>query len=140
MSKIRRRTLVLMWVLAALGAMVGAAPALANNVPNEANWHIHDGSATGTGTHHKGLVFFPALFSDAGLGTYGTEASGGYVICPNATDKGLLPNGANGRVHAAGICMNELYVIQIRLGTDAPAGWSSLSFGGSVWYYRVTGR
>jgi len=128
-------------LILALGLLALATPALAHEVPNESGWHIHDGQ-TGAGAHHKGVVFFPQLFADAELGTYGSSASGGYLTCPNATDKGLLPSAGKSQsgVHAVGICMNELYIVHLHSGVAAPAGWDSISFGGNVYHYRVTAR
>jgi hypothetical protein len=121
-----------------LGSGVSAlgATALAHEVPNEANWHIHDGTGPGpsAGSHHAGLAFFPALFAQEGL-VYGT-AEAPYVRCPNATDKGLLPHGAQGAVTAAGVCMSDKFVLHLRSGTDAPEGWSTLA--GTTLHYRLT--
>jgi hypothetical protein len=129
-------------IILALSALVVASPALAHDVPNTTAWHTHDG-VTGAGSHHKGVVFFPALFTQAGLGTYGSAESGGYVDCPNATDKGLLPSAGTSStpIHAAGVCMNDLYVIHLKSGASAPSGWSSVTFtNGFTYHYRVTPR
>ena len=71
----------------AFGATGMGSNALADQVPNEQNWHIHDGTGAGplAGDHHAGLGFWPRLFSQEGL-LYGTAAAP-YVMCPNATDK-----------------------------------------------------
>ena len=127
-------------VMLALATVALGGPALAHDVPNEAGWHTHDG-VTGS-PHHKPVVFFPALFTAAGLGTYGSAASGGYLDCPNATDKGLLPGFGQSQsgVHAVGICMNDLYIIHLHSGVAAPAGWDFVDFGGNRYWYRVTAR
>jgi hypothetical protein len=120
------------------GVSALAAPALAHNVPNEANWHIHDGTGPGpsAGSHHAGLAFFPALFAQEGL-VYGS-AEAPYLQCPNATDKGLLPHGVHGSVTSAGVCMSDTFVLHLRSGTDAPEGWSTLA--GTTIHYRLTPR
>lgn len=128
-------------MLLALSMLALATPALAHDVPNDQGWHTHDG-LTGAGAHHKPLVFMPTLFADAALGTYGTAASGGYVDCPNATDKSLLPSSgqSNSGVLVAGVCMNDLYLIHLRSGVGVPPGWDSVSFGSNTYWYRVTPR
>ncbi len=128
-------------LILALGMLMLATPVLAHDVPNDTGWHTHDVAGPPSG-HHKPLVFFPALFTAEGLGTYGSEGSGGYLDCPNATDKGLLPSAGKSQsgVHAVGICMNELYIVHLHSGVAAPAGWDSISFGGNVYHYRVTAR
>lgn len=129
-------------MVVAFSALVLASPALAHDVPNTTAWHTHDG-VTGAGAHHKPVVFFPELFTQAGLGTYGLSESGGYLDCPNATDKGLLPSFGTSAttIHAVGVCMNELYVIHLMSGPSAPSGWSSLTFtNGFTYHYRVTPR
>jgi hypothetical protein len=94
----RFRTTVGALACLALGSGVSGlgASAFAHEVPNEANWHILDGTGPGpfAGSHHAPLAFFPALFAQEGL-VYGT-AEAPYVRCPNATNKGLLPHGAHG--------------------------------------------
>lgn len=121
----------------ALGVLAIAAPALGHGVPNNANWHTHDG---GAGAHHKPVVFFPDLFLQEGLGTYGVDVE--YVDCPNATDKGLLAPGGKGTVHVAGVCMNDEYVIHLISGVEAPEGWETITWGpNSVeFHYRLTPR
>lgn len=134
----RFRTTVGALACLALGSGVSGlgATALAHEVPNEANWHIHDGTGPGplAGSHHAPLAFFPALFAQEGL-VYGT-AEAPYVRCPNATDKGLLPHGAQGSVTAAGVCISDQFVLRLRSGTRAPAGWSTLA--GTTLHYKLT--
>jgi hypothetical protein len=135
------RKLSLSLVLA-FSALVVASPALAHDVPNTTAWHTHDG-VTGAGAHHKPVVFFPALFAAADLGTYGSAASGGYLDCPNATDKGLLPSfgTSSTTIHAVGVCMNDLYIIHLMSGPSAPADWPSVTFtNGFTYFYKVTPR
>jgi hypothetical protein len=114
-----------------------ATPALAHDVPNTTGWHTHDG-VLGDPAHHKPVLFFPALFAAEGLGVYGTDV--GFLDCPDATDKGLLPHGAQGTVHAAGMCMNDAYIVHLLSGVDAPRGWTTISFGGVDYHYRLTAR
>jgi hypothetical protein len=80
--------------------MIGSS-ALAHEVANEQNWHIHDGTVEVplADDHHAGLGFWP-LFSQEGL-VYGT-AEAPFVDCANATDKLFLPNDVHGAVDAAG--------------------------------------
>ena len=134
----RFRTTVGALACLALGSGVSGlgATAFAHEVPNEANWHIHDGTGPGplAGSHHAGLVFFPALFAQEGL-VYGT-AEAPYVRCPNATDKGLLPHGVHGSVTTAGVCMSDEFVLRLRSGTRAPTGWSTLE--GTTLHYKLT--
>jgi hypothetical protein len=115
--------------------------ALAHQVPNERNWHIHDGTGGGpaVGDHHAGLGFWPRLFSQEGL-VYGTTEAP-FVRCPNATDKVFLPNGVHGAVDGAGVCGNDLYVVHLLSGVDTPQGWSTLSFpNGTFLSYKLTPR
>lgn len=122
----------------ALSLLAIGSPALADDVPNDANWHIHDlplgSTPTGAHGHHKSVVFFPQLFAQEGL-VYGVNVD--YVICPNATDKGLLAPGGQG-VAAAGVCMNDDYVVHLRKGTEAPAGWDTVA--GTQFHYKLTPR
>lgn len=125
-------------VILALTLLALAAPAaLAHEVPNNTAWHTHD---DGGGGHHKGKIWFPTLFALAGLGTYGDASSGGYVDCPNATDKGLLPSDDTDQspVLAAGVCMNDLYVIHLRNGLPVPTGWTQVP--GTSFWFKVTPR
>ena len=132
----RSRITVLACVVLGSGISVLGGTAFAHGVPNEANWHIHDGTGPGplAGSHHAGLVFFPALFAQEGL-VYGT-AEAPYVRCPNATDKGLLPHGVHGSVTTAGVCISDEFVLRLRSGTRAPTGWSTLE--GTTLHYKLT--
>lgn len=121
----------------ALGVLAIAAPALAHDVPNNANWHTHDG-LSGADAHHKGLVFFPDLFEQEDLGEYGVDVA--YVDCPNATDKGLLAPGGKGTVRVAGVCMNDEYVIHLLSGIEAPEGWGTVTWNDVEFHYRLTPR
>lgn len=140
-SRLRRTVGVL--VCLALGFSVSAmgSAASAHEVPNETNWHIHDGTGGGplVGDHHAGLGFWPRLFAQEGL-VYGT-AEAPFVRCPNATDKVFLPNGVNGAVDGAGVCMSDVFLVHILSGVDTPTGWSALSFpNGTFLSYRLTSR
>jgi hypothetical protein len=124
-----------------LGALTMGSSALAHEVPNERNWHIHDGTGGGpsVGDHHAGLGFWPRLFSQEGL-MYGTPEAP-FVRCPNAADKVFLPNGVRGAVDAAGVCMNELFIVHLLSGVDTPEGWSTLTFpNGTFLSYKLTPR
>jgi hypothetical protein len=125
----------------ALGVTAMGSSALAHQVPNEKNWHIHDGTGAGplAGDHHAGLGFWPRLFTQEGL-VYGTEAAP-YVRCPNATDKVFLPNGVHGAVDGAGVCVSDAFIVHILSGVEPPAGWSTLAFpNGTFLSYRLTPR
>jgi len=134
------RRFVRFGMLAMAIALITASPVLAHGVPNEKNWHIHDGLGAGPGAtppnHHAGLAIFPALFLQEGL-VYGTSAAP-YVWCTNATDKGLLAPGGQGTVSAAGHCINDLFIVHLKRGAAAPAGWSTLIVDGDDFYYRLT--
>ncbi len=132
-----RRFLQLVMIAIAI-ALMTASPVLAHGVPNDKNWHIHDGTGPGpaAGDHHAGLVIFPALFAQEGL-TYGTPAAP-YVWCTNATDKGLLDPGGQGTVSAAGHCRSDVWIVHLLRGVEAPAGWSTLEIPGDDFHYRLT--
>src|SRR3954453_13146037 len=130
---------------------IGAAVALAAAVAGPAsadrgafnNWHVHDGG-TGTdesGLVHRGLALFPAILTGGDIPAYLRDPA----YCPDATDKFLLPNGANGEFPAAGICHTDAYVIHLRAipaGQPAPSGWlrSGFVIESAVVYYRLTSR
>jgi hypothetical protein len=122
-------------MIAAVLVLAGASPALAHGVPNEKNWHIHDGlgPGPGAGDHHAPLSIFPALFAQEGL-VYGTSEAP-FVWCTNATDKGLLAPGGQGTVLAAGHCKSDKYIVHILRGIDAPDGWSTV---GDGFHYMLT--
>ncbi len=101
-------------------------------------WHIHDGPTVPPDPQHKKVGFFATIL--------GSSATTDPARCPNATDKSLLPSGANGAVLRAGVCFTSVYVIQLRtvpLGVSGPDGWSFISGtdgGGYVTYYQLTPR
>lgn len=137
---VARTTLTALAVIG-VGALTIGSSALAHEVPNEQNWHIHDGTGGGplVGDHHAGLGFWPRLFAQDGL-VYGT-AEAPFVRCPNATDKVLLPNGVHGAVDGAGVCINEVFIVHLLSGVDTPEGWSTLTFpNGTFLSYRLTPR
>ena len=137
----RAAATVLSLAVIGVGALTVGSSAFAHEVPNERNWHVHDGTGRGplAGDHHAGLGFWPRLFAQEGL-IYGT-AQAPFVRCPNATDKVFLPNGAHGAVDGAGVCMNEVFIIHLLSGVDTPAGWSTLSFpNGTFLSYMLTPR
>ena len=132
---------VLIFLVISLGGLTMGSRALAHEVPNERNWHIHDGTGEGSlaGDHHAGLAFWPRLFAQEGF-VYGT-ADAPFVRCPNATDKVFLPNGVHGAVGGAGVCMNEMFILHLLSGVDTPQGWSTLNFpNGTFLSYRLTAR
>lgn len=131
------RKLIVSMIIALLTLAV-ASPVLAHGVPNEKNWHIHDGLGPGpaAGDHHAPLSIFPALFAQEGL-VYGTSDAP-YVWCTNATDKGLLDPGGQGTVSAAGHCISDEWIVHLLRGIEAPAGWETLPWPGDDFQYRLT--
>ena len=119
-------------------ALAGAAyAATAQDLPP--NWHVHDGQ-TQLGPAHKPVGFFPAI-----LGQSSSDYRLDPAICPNATDKALLPsNGSDNQPDRAGVCMTTTTVIHLRsipVGDPAPEGWSLQgTSGGIATYYRLTAR
>lgn len=119
---------------ALLAALLVVAPAAAARDFN--NWHIHSG-LTELGAPHRSAAFFPALLG-VDLATYRASPSL-WAYCPDATDKALV-GGDGGRQGAAGVCMNEAYVIQlltVKPGQTPPAGWALVP-GLTSTYYRLT--
>jgi hypothetical protein len=104
---------------------------------------VHDGGS-GTdesGLVHRGLALFPAILTDGNVAAYLSDPA----YCPDATDKFLLPNGANGEFPAAGMCFTAAYVIHLRAipsGDPAPTGWLASGFRveGAEVYYKLTAR
>lgn len=124
-------SLTLAGLLAALAAPVSAAV--------KKNWHVHDG---GTAATSRPVVFFPAILTGGDVTAYLTDPA----HCTDATDKGLVgPEGSalpGQQPLIAGMCQTSDQVIHLRVnpGSPAPAGWSSIIFGGTTWYYRITDR
>jgi hypothetical protein len=138
---VRLRAGVLVCLTLAFGVLAVGSSAVAHEVPNEQNWHIHDGTGRGplVGDHHAGLGFWPRLFAQEGR-VYGT-AEAPFVRCPNATDKVFLPNRVHGAVDGAGVCMSDVFVVHILSGVDPPDDWSILTFpNGTFLSYRLTPR
>jgi hypothetical protein len=136
------RAVLLSLLVLGLGVLAMGSSALAHEVPNERNWHVHDGKGGGpsVGDHHAGLGFWPQLFFQEGGLIYGT-AEAPFVRCPNATDKVFLPNGVHGAVDGAGVCMNELFIVHLLSGVDTPDGWRTLTFSnGTFLSYKLTRR
>jgi hypothetical protein len=117
-----------------LTALAVAAPASADREVFN-NWHVHSGLPGA-----RAAAFFPAILG-VSLADYQADPSL-WAYCPNATDKVLLPNGANGSKDAAGVCMNESTVIDlmtVESDRSAPGGWSPIP-GTSTGYYKLTSR
>ena len=130
---------VILTALAGLGA--AACIALAVAVVSASaerqsfnNWHVHDGGTGNTdasGLTHRGVAFFPAIFTGGDVAAYKSSPSL-LVYCPNATDKTLLHDGAlPGENLRDGVCMNDLYIIHLKSVPDAdvgqvPAGWTQV--------------
>ena len=85
------------------------------------NWHVHDGgtgTTDATGLTHRGVAFFPAIFTGGDVAAYKSNPSL-LVYCPNATDKTLLHDGALlGENLRDGVCMNDLYIIHLKSVPD----------------------
>ena len=142
--------------LAGLGAvvcfaLVAAAGSAGADRQSFNNWHVHDGG-TGTtdasGLTHRGVAFFPAIFTGGDVAAYKSNPSL-LVYCPNATDKTLLHDGAlPGENLRDGVCINDLYVIHLKSVADAdvgqvPAGWTqvfheTLAGTGYTTFYMLT--
>lgn len=128
--------------VAAVLATAVAGPASADRGAYK-NWHVHDGGS-GTdesGLVHRGLALFPAILTGGNVSAYLSDPA----YCPDATDKFLLPNGANGEFPAAGMCFTDAYVISLRAipsGHPAPTGWQASGFPieGAEVYYKLTAR
>jgi hypothetical protein len=115
----------------ALAAAVGPAGADRQSFDN---WHVHDGgtgTTDATGLTHRGVAFFPAIFTGGDVAAYKSNPSL-LVYCPNATDKTLLHDGAlPGENLRDGVCMNDPYIIHLKSVPDAdvgevPAGWTQV--------------
>ena len=109
--------------------MAGAPTAGADQADN---WHVHDGVEAPVG-------FFPRI-----LGQTRAEYLLDPAACPDATDKALLPNGANGQFLRAGVCMTSTLIIHLRtspVGAEAPASFTFWSTsGGFSTYFKLTSR
>jgi hypothetical protein len=90
---------------AVLAALATAAPASADREVF-ANSDVHSGLPGA-----RPAAFFPAILG-VSLAEYQAEPSL-WAYCPDATDKVLLPNGANGSKQGVGVCMNGSTVIHI---------------------------
>jgi hypothetical protein len=115
MVKVVRAAVVL--AAATAGALGLAAPSAAQEVPND-NWH----------SHPPGAPWLVAIAGD--------------VVCPDATDKLLLPSAERNfsPVMAAGVCMSATHVVHLRWlpGGNAPSGWSQVE--GMQVFYKLTAR
>lgn len=117
MGRTARAALVV--AVAATGLVATSAPAVALEVPNE-NWHEHT-------TAPQWLIVI----------------AGGPVVCPNATDKPLLPSHGKDAspVANAGVCFSDTSVIHLRRIADhgGAASWSPVASVPDL-YYRITAR
>ncbi len=87
------------------------------------NWHVHDCTASPCVLPHAPTAFFPYILGET-PGQYLADPA----MCPNASDKALLPPGLEeGEPLRAGVCMTSTKVIQLRSipeGEPAPEGWT----------------
>lgn len=103
------------------------------------NWHVHDGIDAPV---PPGLADVLAgngdgVLTPAERATYLQDP----LRCPDATDKGLLPNGRHGeQPFRTGVCFTDGYVVHLRtvtVDTAVPPSWSELpnreTFGGVQW-------
>jgi hypothetical protein len=135
----RKRALIV--VASVIAGLVPAYPALADRDVYD-NWHIHSGlpMPQPDGFVHRPAAFFPTILGMS-LEAYQADPAA-WARCPDATDKPLLPNGANGSKTGAGVCMNAGTVIHIKTvldGQSPPEGWSPIP-GSSTGYYQLTPR
>ena len=68
---------------------------------------MHDGGS-GTdesGLVHRGLALFPAILTGGNVEAYLSDPA----YCPDATDKFLLPNGANGSLNYYNFFIHEFW-------------------------------
>ena len=112
------------------------------------NHHVHDCTAPPCTYPHLGAGFFPSV-----LGQTTVEYLLDPAVCPDATDKGLLPQGRQeNQPLRAGQCSTSTTVIHLRSipeGDPVPEGWSLVTHpsGTSVedgvtyrTYFRLTAR
>lgn len=115
MVKVVRSGVVLAAVTA--GTLGLAGPSVAQEVPND-NWHAHP----------PGAPWLVAIAGD--------------VVCPDATDKLLLPSaGRNSSpLVATGVCFSATHVVHLRWhpGGNAPSGWVQVE--GMQVSYKMTAR
>jgi hypothetical protein len=68
------------------------------------NWHVHDGgtgTTDATGLTHRGVAFFPAIFTGGDVAAYKSNPSL-LVYCANATDD-AAPRRSAGENSATGV-------------------------------------
>ena len=126
-----------------IATVFSASAMAAGNGPDlPPNWHIHDGQVA-LGAQHKGIGFFPAI-----LGVTTSQYLQDPARGPDATDKAFLPSADTRQADSlrAGECRTSTAIIHLRtlrVGTDGPGGWSSLTTAsepGWITYYTVTDR
>jgi hypothetical protein len=121
---------------AAVISMLGLASAPAHaDRQSFNNWHVHDGGngyTDASGLTHRGVGFFPAIFTGGDIAAYKSDPSL-WAYCPNATDKTLLhPDGElPGKDLRDGNCMNEWYIIHLKSVPEDDAdqvadGWTAV--------------
>lgn len=122
---------VLRSLLAALAVAALAAPVAAAEI--KSNWHVHDGV-------NAPILFFPAILTGGNTTAYLADPA----HCADATDKRLVGPAGNdlpgNQPAIAGMCQTSDQVIHLKVGAGVPDGWSSVVFGGTTWYYKVTDR
>jgi hypothetical protein len=153
-ASLREPTSTALLLLAScLAALAVAAPNALAERGSYNNWHVHDGGTGNTdaaGLTHRGVAFFPAIFTGGDVAAYKSNPSL-LVYCPNATDKTLLHDGEIlGENLRDGVCMNDLYIIHLKSVPDAdvgqvPEGWTqvfheTVAGTGYTTFYMLTPR
>jgi hypothetical protein len=117
-------------VISLLALAVGSARADRQSFNN---WHVHDGGSgtDATGLTHRGVGFFPKIFTGGNVAAYVSDPSL-WAYCPNATDKTLLHGeGLPGENLRDGNCFNDWYIIHLKSVPDSdveqvPDGWTAV--------------
>jgi hypothetical protein len=115
-----RKLIVLGTTVLLLGLMT-ATPFAATEPPP--NHHVHDCPVAPCTYPHLGTAFFPSVLG---------QTTDDYVldpaVCPDSTDKALMPNGKQaGQPLRAGQCSTSSTVIHVRSieqDQPAPEGWT----------------
>lgn len=130
----------------ALAAATASTLIAAGTLPP--NHHVHDCTQAPCTYPHLGAAFFPSV-----LGQTTAQYVLDPAVCPDATDKALLPQGKQeNQPLRAGQCSTSTTVIHLRSipeGNPVPEGWSLVTHpsgtsvdGGVTYrtYFRLTPR
>jgi hypothetical protein len=135
----------------ALGALALAAATASTLIAADTlppNHHVHDCTQAPCTYPHLGASFFPSV-----LGQTTAQYVLDPAVCPDATDKSLLPQGRQeNQTLRAGQCSTTTTIIHLRSipeGDAVPEGWSIVTHPGGTsvdegvtyrTYYRLTPR